>query len=148
MRTIRQMALGICLLCAVAGIIRIFWPDNRFKPVINTVLLLYILTSVLQTGMGTDWNTIAKEIDGFNAQSPSPADWTVYQEQLGLRVSIQALETLFSQSNIPATFSWDNNTLHILLENASDAAAAQNLLEANGGSLPYLLEMKGGKQDG
>lgn len=145
MQILRQAALGLCLLCAAAGIIRIFWPDNRFKSVINTVLLLYILTSVLQTGMGTDWNAIAKEIDGFSVQSQPPADWTAYQEQLGLDVSIQALETLFSQSKIAAEFSWDNGTLHVLLDNTADTAAAQNLLEENSGSLPYLLETKGGK---
>ena len=41
MQAIRHLALGVCVLCALAGVVRIFWPENSYKPVINTVLLLY-----------------------------------------------------------------------------------------------------------
>ena len=47
MQAIRHLALGVCVLCALAGVVRIFWPENSYKPVINTVLLLYIVSSVL-----------------------------------------------------------------------------------------------------
>ena len=74
MQTLRHMALGICLLCAAAGMIRIFWPDNQFKPVINTVLVLYIITSVLQMrGVGT-WR-----VPELNWQDPN-SDNTDYRE--------------------------------------------------------------------
>src|SRR5699024_9016053 len=46
--TLRSIALGVCVLCAAGGVIQIFWPENGYKPVINTVLVLYIVTSVLQ----------------------------------------------------------------------------------------------------
>ena len=145
MQSIRQMALGVCLLCAVAGMIRIFWPDNHFKPVINTVLLLYILTSVLQTGAGTDWNAVARGIGGFSSRNPAAADLSTYEEQLGLEVSARALGTLLEQKGIKADWTLEGETLHILLDNSADMAAAQSILEENSGTLSFILETKGGK---
>ncbi len=55
MQAIRHLALGVCVLCALAGVVRIFWPENSYKPVINTVLLLYIVSSVLSVGSTADW---------------------------------------------------------------------------------------------
>lgn len=145
MQTLRHMALGICLLCAAAGMIRIFWPDNQFKPVINTVLLLYILTSVLQAGTGTDWGAVADGISDFSSPQVSPADITAYQEQLGRDVSVQALEDLFLQKGIGAGFEWENETLHIKLREETDLSAAQELLKENSGTLAYVLETEGGR---
>ena len=54
MQAIRHLALGVCVLCALAGVVRIFWPENSYKPVINTVLLLYIVSSVLSVGSTAD----------------------------------------------------------------------------------------------
>lgn len=147
MQMIRQTALGVCLLCAIAGMIRIFWPDNHFKPVINTVLLLYILTSVLQTGRETDWNAVAKGIGGFSPQTPSSADLTAYEEQLGLDVSVMALETLLEEKGITANLSIQDGTLHVTLAQESDRSAAQSLLEENSGTLPFVLETEGGARD-
>lgn len=145
MQIIRHIALGLCLLCAAAGIIRIFWPDNHFKPVINTVLLLYIVTSVFQTGSSTDWESITDGIKNYSDSSASMADLSDYQEQLGLEVSIKALETLFVQKGIHAQFQWDEDTLHVEVRNQADWSAAQELLEANSGTLPFVLEVKGGE---
>lgn len=145
MQMIRQMALGVCLLCAISGMIRIFWPDNHFKPVINTVLLLYILTSVLQTGTETDWSSVAKELQQFDTKIPTAADMTAYKEQLGLDVSVGALEALFEEKGIKADLELENGTLHIALAETSDRAAAQALLEENSGTLPFVLETKGGE---
>ena len=44
MTSLRHIALGCCVLSALAGILRLFWPENGFKSVINAVLVLYILT--------------------------------------------------------------------------------------------------------
>lgn len=144
MQTIRQIALGVCLLCAAAGMIRIFWPDNHFKPVINTVLLLYILTSVLQTGAGADWDAVAGDILAFDCSQPSPADLSSYQEQLGLEVSVQALKTLFAQNGIEGEFRLENGTLYVTLQDPEDLRTAQDLLNANCGDLPFVLNTEGG----
>ena len=74
MDTLKNLALGICILCAAGGVIQIFWPDNSYKPVINTVLVLYIITSVLQMrGVGT-WL-----VPELNWQDPN-SDNTDYRE--------------------------------------------------------------------
>ena len=41
MESFRHLALGCCVLSALAGMLRLFWPDNGFKSVINAVLVLY-----------------------------------------------------------------------------------------------------------
>lgn len=145
MQWIRQLALGACLLCAAAGMIRIFWPDNQFKPVINTVLLLYILTSVLQMGAGADWDAVASEISQFESPTISAADLTDYQEQLGRDVSVQALQMLFADRGIEADFTWDGDTLRVILQQETDRRLAQNILAENAGSLPFVVDAEGGK---
>ncbi len=145
MQWVRQMALGICLLCAAAGMIRIFWPDNHFKPVINTVLMLYILTSVLQSNVKADWNAIAGEITLYDPSSASSTDLTEYQEQLGLEVSVQALQELFRRRNIEAEFLWEGETLHVILKQEADVPRAQELMAENAGALSFTIETEGGK---
>lgn len=145
MQWVRQMALGICLLCAAAGMIRIFWPDNHFKPVINTVLMLYILTSVLQSNVKADWNAIAGEITRYDSSSASSTDLTEYQEQLGLEVSVQALQELFRRRNIEAEFLWEGETLHVILKQEADVPRAQELMAENAGALSFTIETEGGK---
>ena len=55
MTSLRHIALGCCVLSALAGILRLFWPENGFKSVINAVLVLYILTVGVQLVHGLDW---------------------------------------------------------------------------------------------
>lgn len=145
MQWLRQLALGICLLCAAAGMIRIFWPDNHFKPVINTVLLLYILTTVLQTGAGADWNSVADVIERFEVPTISPTDLSDYQEELSREVSVQALEELFHQHALDADFVWEGEILHVILPKAEDLPEAQQLMEENAGTLPFAVEVEGGQ---
>ena len=47
MAAVRSAAFGCCVLSTVAGLVRIFWPENGFKPVINAVLALYIITAAV-----------------------------------------------------------------------------------------------------
>ena len=58
MESFRHLALGCCVLSALAGMLRLFWPDNGFKSVINAVLVLYILTAGIQMLGGIDWDSI------------------------------------------------------------------------------------------
>ena len=48
MTSLRHLALGCCVISALAGMLRLFWPENGFKTVINAVLVLYILTAGIQ----------------------------------------------------------------------------------------------------
>ena len=52
MTTLRHLALGCCVLSTLAGMLRLFWPENGFKPVINAVLALYIITAGVQMARG------------------------------------------------------------------------------------------------
>ena len=45
MTSLRHIALGCCVLSALAGMLRLFWPENGFKSVINAALVLYIFNS-------------------------------------------------------------------------------------------------------
>ena len=54
MTSLRHIALGCCVLSALAGILRLFWPENGLKSVINAVLVLYILTVGVQLVHGLD----------------------------------------------------------------------------------------------
>ena len=53
MDAIRHVALGFCVISTIAGVIRIFWPENSFTSVINAILVLYIITAGLQLLRGT-----------------------------------------------------------------------------------------------
>ena len=50
------------MLSALAGILRLFWPENGFKSVINAVLVLYILTVGVQMVHGLDWDGLVREL--------------------------------------------------------------------------------------
>mgnify|MGYP001861472920 FL=1 len=92
MDAIRQMALGVCVLCVAGGILQIFWPDNGYKPVINTVLVLYIVTSVLQMRPSggrlpqINWDAMPEQAD--------VSDYQQYAERLAVESSVQALARL------------------------------------------------------
>ena len=67
MESFRHLALGCCVLSALAGMLRLFWPDNGFKSVINAVLVLYILTAGIQMLGGIDWDSSAVCLPGRTA---------------------------------------------------------------------------------
>ena len=62
MDTLCHAALVCCILSALAGLVRTFWPQNGFKPVINAVLTLYIITSVLHAASGMNWQGFAPSL--------------------------------------------------------------------------------------
>ena len=69
MDTLCHAALVCCILSALAGLVRTFWPQNGFKPVINAVLTLYIITSVLHAVSGLNWQNFAAQLQNFASQS-------------------------------------------------------------------------------
>lgn len=146
MQTIRNLALGLCLLCAAGGMIRIFWPDNRFKPVINTVLALYILTSMFSAGTSTDWNSVASQIREITVSASGSADYTGYAQSLGEASSAEAMAGLLVRNGIQAQTTWNDGTLYIRLEDEGDREAAETLLRENSGLLPYVFLTQEGEE--
>ena len=76
MDSLRHAAFGCCVLCAFAGMLRVFWPENGMKSVINMVLTLYIITSVVQFAAGTDWAGLSAELRGWTRQQAEIWDYT------------------------------------------------------------------------
>lgn len=144
MASLRHFALGCCILCSMAGMIRIFWPENSFKPVINTVLLLYIVASVLRMAHASDWNGFAAEIHNWSMPVVDTDAYTDYTEALGVEVSAEAIGTLLRQSGIRASVILEDGICHVRLADVGDYQAAHNLLDQYSGALPFVLE----KEDG
>ena len=84
MTSLRHLALGCCVISALAGMLRLFWPENGFKTVINAVLVLYILTAGVQMVRGIDWHGLADELRNLPAGG-STADYEAYRRELARR---------------------------------------------------------------
>lgn len=142
MDTLKNLALGICILCAAGGVIQIFWPDNSYKPVINTVLVLYIITSVLQMrGVGT-WQVL-----GLNWQDPNSdnTDYREYAAQLAQEASVQALQDILQEQDIDARVELQDDVCRVYLPDGTDTQQAERILEENSGTMPYEI-VEGGEE--
>ena len=100
MDTLCHAALVCCILSSLAGLVRTFWPQNGFKPVINAVLTLYIITSVLHAVSGLNWQNFAAQLQNFASQSAPGEDYTAYGAELAMQESAAALQKLLRQSGI------------------------------------------------
>jgi hypothetical protein len=100
MDTLCHAALVCCILSALAGLVRTFWPQNGFKPVINAVLTLYIITSVLHAVSGLNWQNFDAQLQNFASQSAPGEDYTAYGAELAMQESAAALQKLLRQSGI------------------------------------------------
>ena len=85
MDTLCHAALVCCILSALAGLVRTFWPQNGFKPVINAVLTLYIITSVLHAVSGLNWQNFDAQLQNFASQSAPGEDYTAYGAELAMQ---------------------------------------------------------------
>lgn len=142
MDTLKNLALGICILCAAGGVIQIFWPDNSYKPVINTVLVLYIITSVLQMrGVGT-W-----QVPALNWQDPNSdnTDYREYAAQLAQEASVQALQDILQEQDIDARVELQDDACRVYLPDGTDTQQAERILEENSGTMPYEI-VEGGEE--
>lgn len=142
MDTLKNLALGICILCAAGGVIQIFWPDNSYKPVINTVLVLYIITSVLQMrGVGT-W-----QIPELNWQDPNSdnTDYREYAAQLAQEASVQALQDVLQEQDIDVRVELQGDVCRVYLPDGTDTQQAERILEENSGTMPYEI-VEGGEE--
>ena len=82
-----------------------FLAENSYKPVINTVLLLYIVSSVLSVGSTADWAGFAAGLRSFSLQQAQAEDFTAYRESLARQASAEALGALLAEQGIEATVS-------------------------------------------
>lgn len=142
MDTLKNLALGICILCAAGGVIQIFWPDNSYKPVINTVLVLYIITSVLQMrGVGT-W-----QVPELNWQDPNSdnTDYREYAAQLAQEASVQALQDILQEQDIDARVELQDDICRVYPPDGTDTQQAERILEENSGTMPYEI-VEGGEE--
>lgn len=144
METIRHVALGCCVISTVAGMVRVFWPDNSFAPVINAVLALYIITAALQMIRGTDWKMLAAEMYRLTAvEQQTTESYEAYGKQLGLETSTEAVRAILAQAGIDAVVELQADTCRITLLHAEDRVRAESILAASCGTLPYELVLGG-----
>lgn len=144
METVRHIALGCCVISTLAGMIRMFWPENGFAPVINAVLALYIITAALQMVRGTDWKTLAGEMYALTEAEPSQSDfYEAYSKELGLDVSVQAIQTVLEQAGIEAVVERQGEICQVTLLHSDDQTSAESILAASCGSLPYRVAAGG-----
>lgn len=115
MDTLCHAALVCCILSALAGLVRTFWPQNGFKPVINAVLTLYIITSVLHAVSGLNWQNFAAQLQNFASQSAPGEDYTAYGAELAMQESAAALQKLLRQSGIESVVQPQAGGVHVRL---------------------------------
>ena len=144
MAAVRSAAFGCCVLSTVAGLVRIFWPENGFKPVINAVLALYIITAAVQIVRVADWAGIAAELapaTGSAALSDSEID--TYRRTLTDEAAAQALRDVLTASGIEATIARTDTGWQVALVHPADRPKAEALLAANCGAIPYIISAGG-----
>lgn len=139
MTALRHAALGCCILTAFAGMVRMFWPDNGMKPVINAVLVLYIVASVVRTGTEIDWQGLTGELRSWTQYQTTSADYSEYLQQAAERSSGQALQTILEEAGIRASVQIRGTVCIVRLEDAEDETEARKLLTQNGGVLEFQI---------
>ena len=144
MTALRQAAYGCCILSTMAGLVRIFWPENGFKPVINAVLVLYIITAALQTLQGADWAGLAAEL-AREARTPaaSAPEVDAYRQSLADESAAEALRQVLASGGIEAAVSRRGEGWLVTLVHPADRQRAEALLAANCGQFPYTITTGG-----
>lgn len=144
MAAVRSAAFGCCVLSTVAGLVRIFWPENGFKPVINAVLALYIITAAVQIIRVADWAGIAAELaPASDSSSVSDSEVGAYRRTLTDEAAAQALRDVLAASGIEATIARTDTGWQVTLVHAADGQKAEALLAANCGTIPYEITAGG-----
>ena len=144
MAAVRSVAFGCCVLSTVAGLVRIFWPENGFKPVINAVLALYIITAAVQIIRVADWAGIAAELaPASDSSSVSDSEVGAYRRTLTDEAAAQALRDVLAASGIEAAIARTDTGWQVTLVHVADSQKAKALLAANCGTIPYEITAGG-----
>ena len=139
MDTLCHAALVCCILSALAGLVRTFWPQNGFKPVINAVLTLYIITSVLHAVSGLNWQNFDAQLQNFASQSAPGEDYTAYGAELAMQESAAALQSFCGKAaSNPCAAAGGRRAC--AAGYPADREQAEILLQNFAGDLPYTLE--------
>ena len=138
MTTLRHLALGCCVLSTLAGMLRLFWPENGFKPVINAVLALYIITAGVQIARGVDWGGILAELRALPADGGAgETDYSAYQQDVALLASAEAVREVLRTAGIDAAVSLEDGVCVVTPVDVRDKDAITSLLAVNAGVLPW-----------
>lgn len=138
MTTLRHLALGCCVLSTLAGMLRLFWPENGFKPVINAVLALYIITAGVQIVRGVDWGGILAELRALPADGGAgETDYSAYQQDVALLASAEAVREVLRTAGIDAAVSLEDGVCVVTPVDVRDKDAITSLLAVNAGALPW-----------
>ena len=138
MTTLRHLALGCCVLSTLAGMLRLFWPENGFKPVINAVLALYIITAGVQIARGVDWGGILAELRALPADGGAgETDYSAYQQDVALLASAEAVRGVLRTAGIDAAVSLEDGVCVVTPVDVRDKDAITSLLAVNAGALPW-----------
>lgn len=138
MTTLRHLALGCCVLSTLAGMLRLFWPENGFKPVINAVLALYIITAGVQIARGVDWGGILAELRALPADGGAgETDYSAYQQDVALLASAEAVREVLRTAGIDAAVSLEDGVYVVTPVDVRDKDAITSLLAVNAGALPW-----------
>ena len=138
MTTLRHLALGCCVLSTLAGMLRLFWKQNGFKPVINAVLALYIITAGVQIARGVDWGGILAELRALPADGGAgETDYSAYQQDVALLASAEAVREVLRTAGIDAAVSLEDGVCIVTPVDVRDKDAITSLLAVNAGALPW-----------
>ena len=138
MTTLRHLALGCCVLSTLAGMLRLFLPENGFKPVINAVLALYIITAGVQIARGVDWGGILAELRALPADGGAgETDYSAYQQDVALLASAEAVREVLRTAGIDAAVSLEDGVCVVTPVDVRDKDAITSLLAVNAGALPW-----------
>lgn len=144
MAAVRSAAFGCCVLSTVAGLVRIFWPENGFKPVINAVLALYIITAAVQIVRVADWADLAAQLaPATDSASASENEVDAYRRALTDEAAAQALRDVLTASGIEAAIARTDTGWQVTLVHPADRPRAEALLAANCGTIPYEITAGG-----
>lgn len=144
MEMVRHIALGCCVLSTVAGVIRIFWPENGFAPVINAVLVLYIITAGLQMLRGTDWQGLTAQLYALSDVAPLQSDeYAEYSRQVARTASAEAVRQALAQAQIEAVVTMEDQGCQVELLHKEDRSRAEAVLAASCGELEYSFATGG-----
>ena len=126
------------MLSTLAGMLRLFWPENGFKPVINAVLALYIITAGVQMARGVDWGGILAELRALPADGGAgETDYSAYQQDVALLASAEAVREVLRTAGIDAAVSLEDGVCVVTPVDVRDKDAITSLLAVNAGALPW-----------
>lgn len=144
MQTIRHLALGCCVVATIAGVLRIFWPENGFSAVINAVLALYIITAALQMLRGADWPALAQTLRDLPEAAQRPVQsYEGYSRQLGIAASAGAIQNALAQAGVEAVVEIRDDVCCVELTRAADRTRAEAVLAASCGQLTWQIRAGG-----